>query len=141
MATELDGLAEEPERRVWAGYSETTIDHMQNPRNFGSIADADGFASVDGSCGDNLEIWIKVRDDLIQEATFWADGCGTTVACGSMVTELVKGKSVEEATCASERQILEGLGWLPEESHHCAMLAASTLRAALEDYRRRLAAG
>ncbi|MCL4465250.1 MAG: iron-sulfur cluster assembly scaffold protein [Chloroflexi bacterium] len=134
MAAEQGGLAEEIERQVWAGYSEQTIDHARNPRNVGSIADADGFASVDGSCGDNLEIWVKVRDGIIQEATFWTDGCATTVAAGSMITELAKGKPVGEALQVTERQVLEALGWLPEDSHHCVVLAVSTLRAALANY-------
>lgn len=115
-------------------YSERVIDHFLNPRNLGQIADADGFGSVTGPCGDTMEIWLQVKDGLMSNATFWTDGCGSTIAAGSMVTELVKGRSIIEAQRITPQDILDALGGLPEESLHCALLAADTLTEAIKDY-------
>ena len=117
-----------------ARYSKTVIDHATNPRNVGSISNPDGYASVTGSCGDTMQIWLRVVDGLVKEATFWTDGCGTTIAAGSMATEIAKGKSIVEALKVSQKDILDALGGLPEESAHCALLAANTLKAAANDY-------
>ena len=134
MTSELDKIAEDLKKEVWAGYTEAVIDHAQNPRNVGSIQDADGSAMVTGLCGDAIEIWLRVREDIIKEAAFWTDGCGTTIAAGSMVTELAKGKTTGEAMRIGQREVLEALGGLPEESRHCALLAADTLKEAVKDY-------
>ncbi len=115
-------------------YSETTIDHAMNPRNLGEIEDANGFARVTGPCGDTMEIWLKVNNGIITYATFMTDGCGTTIASGSMVTEMVRGKSIIEAQKISQQDVLDALGGLPEESQHCALLAADTLKEAVRDY-------
>jgi nitrogen fixation NifU-like protein len=115
-------------------YTEIVIDHAQNPRNLGQIPDADGFASVVGSCGDTMEICLRVRNDKVLNAVFFTDGCGTTIAAGSMVTEMAKGKSVSDAFKITQQDILNALGGLPEESRHCALLASDTLRAAVRDY-------
>jgi nitrogen fixation NifU-like protein len=134
MASELDKIAEELEQEVWAGYTEVVIDHAQNPRNVGSIPHADGVAMVTGPCGDTMEIWLRVRGNVIKEATFWTDGCGTSIAVGSMVTELAKEKTIREATGITQKDVLDALGGLPEESQHCALLAANTLKEAVKDY-------
>ena len=115
-------------------YSETAIDHAMNPRNVGDMADADGFAKVTGPCGDSMEIRLKVNNDTIVGATFMTDGCGTTIASGSIVTEMAKEKNIIEARKISQQDILNALGGLPEESQHCALLAANTLKAAIRDY-------
>ena len=115
-------------------YSETVVDHAVNPRNVGDMADADGFAQITGPCGDTIEIWLKVRNDVITEATFMTDGCGTTIAAGSMVTELAKWKPIIQANKISQQDVLNALGELPEESQHCALLAANTLKEAVKDY-------
>lgn len=115
-------------------YSETTIDHAMNPRNVGDMAEADGFARVTGPCGDAMEIWLKLKNGIIAEASFLTDGCGTSIASGSMVTEMVKGRSITEARKINQQDILTALGGLPEESQHCALLAANTLKAAIRDY-------
>jgi len=115
-------------------YSEAAIDHAMNPRNVGDMEDADGFARVTGPCGDTMEIWLKVKNGTIANATFMTDGCGTSIASGSIVTELAKGKSVSEARRISQQDVLNALGGLPEESEHCALLAANTLREAIKDY-------
>jgi len=115
-------------------YSETAIDHAMNPRNAGDMEDADGFARVTGPCGDTMEIWLKVKNGTIANATFMTDGCGTSIASGSIVTELAKGKSVSEARRISQQNVLSALGGLPEESEHCALLSANTLEEAIRDY-------
>ena len=134
MGSELDKIAEELQKQMWAGYSEVVIDHAQNPRNVGSIHNADGSASVTGPCGDTMEIWLKVQNGTIRQATFWTDGCGTTIAAGSMVTELVKGKTIANALRISQQDVLDALGGLPEDSLHCALLAANTVKEAAKDY-------
>ena len=128
---EFEGLIKAEMRKV---YSETAIDHAMNPRNVGDMNDADGFAKVTGPCGDTMEIWLKIKDDSIADATFMTDGCGASIASGSMVTEIAKGKNVSEVWKISQQYVLNVLGGLPEESKHCALLAANTLREAIRDY-------
>jgi len=128
---QFEELIREEMRKV---YSETAIDHAMDPRNVGDMENADGFAKVTGPCGDTMEVWLKVRDDIITEATFMTDGCGTSIASGSMVTEMAKEKSIIEARKISQQDILSALDGLPEESQHCALLAANTLKAAIRDY-------
>jgi len=115
-------------------YSETVVEHSMNPRNVGDIEDADGFAKVIGPCGDTMEIWLKVNSDTISDASFMTDGCGTTIASGSMVTEMAKGRTVFHAQKITQQDVLNALGGLPEESEHCALLAANTLKEAIKDY-------
>lgn len=115
-------------------YSEKTVDHFLNPRNLAVIADPDGFARVTGPCGDTMEIRIRVKDGRILNTSLWTDGCGPSIASGSMVTELARGKSIIEAQNITQQDVLEALGGLPEDSLHCALLAANTLREAIRDY-------
>jgi len=128
---ELEQSVMEDMRKV---YSEKTIDHFLNPRNLGDIPAPDGFARITGPCGDTMEICLKVSGDKIVNASFWTDGCGTTIASGSMVTELAKGRSVTEALKITQDDVLDALGGLPEDSLHCALLAANTLKEAVKDY-------
>lgn len=130
----LDNFVDELQEELWAGYSKTVVDHAQNPRNVGSIPDPDGYGSVTGPCGDTMQIWLRVKKGTITDATFWTDGCGTTIATGSMITEIAKGKSIEEAQRISSSAVLNALGGLPEESLHCATLAAETLKAAFRHH-------
>jgi len=138
MAEELDDpfkeLAQSIMQDMKEVYSEKTIDHFLNPRNLGEIPAPDGFGRITGPCGDTMEICLKVRDNRVMNASFWTDGCGTTIASGSMVTELAKGKSVLEAQKIRQQDILDALGGLPEDSLHCALLAANTLKEAIKDY-------
>jgi nitrogen fixation NifU-like protein len=115
-------------------YSETVIDHAMNPRNLGDMEDADGFARVTGPCGDTMEIWLRAKNGSLTDATFLTDGCGTSIASGSMVTEMAKGKNITEAQKISQQDVLSALGGLPEESQHCALLAADTLKEAIRNY-------
>jgi nitrogen fixation NifU-like protein len=120
--------------RMGGTYSQTVIDYIREPRNVGSIANADGHAMITGPCGDTMSIWLRVRDGIITQASFWTDGCGTTIAAGSMATELAKGKRVSQALGISQLDVLDALGGLPEDSVHCALLAANTLKEAVRDY-------
>jgi len=116
-------------------YSPVVIDHWQNPRNFRRMEAADGYAKNTGTCGDTMEMFLRVKDETVTECAFWTDGCGTTVVCGSIATELATGKPFIEALgTVSSAKILRVLGGLPEDSIHCAQLAAETLRLALADY-------
>jgi len=128
---EFQELVKQEMRKV---YSEAAIEHGMNPRNLGELEDADGFAKVIGPCGDTMEIWLKVKNGIIARATFLTDGCGTSIASGSMTTELAKGKSIAEARKISQENVLDALGGLPEESQHCALLASNTLKEAIKDY-------
>jgi len=115
-------------------YSEEAIDHFLNPRNLGQIESPDGFGRVTGPCGDTMEIYLKVNGGRITNATFLTDGCGPSIASGSMATELIKGKSIVEAQNISQDNILNALRGLPEESQHCALLAANALKETVRDY-------
>ena len=114
--------------------TKTVIDHATNPRNVGSISDADGFAAITGPCGDTMEIWLSIINDKVEKITFWTDGCDTTIACGSIATELVKGKEVVQALDISQNAIIEALGGLPQNNAHCALLAANTIKKSIQDY-------
>ena len=134
MIDEFDALQEEIISDMKQIYTETVIDHAMNPRNVGTMTEADGFSSVTGPCGDTMEIRLRVRDNVIEAAVFWTDGCGTSIACGSIVTEMAKGRSIARALRINQDEILQALGGLPQESLHCALLAANTLKAAIRDY-------
>jgi len=115
-------------------YCEEAIDHFLSPRNLGQIESPDGVGRVTGPCGDTMEIYLRVDGGRITNATFWTDGCGPSIASGSMATELIKGNSIVEAQNMSQDSILNALGGLPDESQHCALLAANTFRDAVRDY-------
>ena len=138
MAQEFDDAFKEVEQSVMEEmkkvYSEKTIDHFLNPRNLGEILGPDGFGRVTGPCGDTMEICLKVIDGRVTNASFWTDGCGTSIASGSMVTEMAKRMNIGEAQRISQHDVLAALGGLPEESEHCAVLAADTLKEAIKDY-------
>lgn len=134
MTSEFEPLEQLIRESMKGVYTETTIDHVVNPRNVGNMQDADGFGEVTGPCGDTMEIWLKVKRDTITNATFLTDGCGATIATGSTVTEIARGKSIPEAMKISKQHVLNALGSLPEESIHCALLAVNTLKQAIKDY-------
>lgn len=128
-------LQEQIMEQIRKQYSETAIDHWQNPRNFRKMENPDGYAKVKGPCGDTMEMYIKMKDEKISECTFQTDGCGTTIVCGSVASELAQNKSFTQALgLISAEAILKQLGGLPESDVHCAQLAAETLRRALADY-------
>ena len=116
-------------------YSEKLIDHFQNPRNVGEIEDADGVGEIGNPvCGDVTTIYIKVRNDRIHDIRYKTFGCAAAIATGSMLTELAKGKSLDEAMKITKEDVASALDGLPEAKMHCSNLAAGGLHAAIEDY-------
>ena len=116
-------------------YSEKVMEHFRNPRNVGEIENPDGVGHVGNPvCGDIMELYIKVENDVIVDAKFKTFGCGAAIATSSMVTELVKGKTIEEALKISNKAVAEALGGLPPIKMHCSVLAEEALKSAIEDY-------
>jgi len=123
-------------------YTEQVMEHFRNPRNMGVIDDADGVGEVGNpTCGDMMRITIKVTDDILEDIRFQTLGCGAAVATSSMVTEMAKGKKLDEALEITNRAVAEALGGLPPAKMHCSNLAADGLRAAIDDFRARHPAG
>jgi nitrogen fixation NifU-like protein len=121
---------------VWSQYSEKVMEHFKNPRNVGEIENPDGIGHVGNPvCGDIMELYIKVKDGIIVDAKFKTFGCGAAIATSSMVTEMVKGKRIEEALKISNKAVAEALDGLPPVKMHCSVLAEEALRSAIEDYR------
>ncbi|MDD2866300.1 MAG: Fe-S cluster assembly scaffold protein NifU [Candidatus Omnitrophota bacterium] len=119
-------------------YSEKVMEHFLNPHNVGELPDADGVGNVGNPvCGDIMRLYIKVQDGRIVDARFKTFGCGAAIATSSMVTDLVKGKTLDEALQISNKAVAEALGGLPKVKMHCSVLAEEALRAAIEDYRKR----
>jgi len=121
-------------------YSEKVMDHLMHPRNVGEIENADGVGRVGNLvCGDVMALFIKVESGVIVDAKFKTFGCGAAIATSSMVTELVKGKPVDEALKISNKAVAEALGGLPPIKMHCSVLGEQALKAAIEDYQKKLA--
>lgn len=120
-------------------YTEQVMDHFQNPRNMGEVEDPDGVGEVGNpQCGDVMRITIKVgNEDRIEDIKFKTLGCGAAIATSSMVTELAKGKTLEEAQEISKKAVADALGGLPPQKMHCSNLASDGLKKAIEDYRSR----
>ena len=121
-------------------YSEKVMDHFQNPRNVGKIDDADGVGEVgNAKCGDIMKIYLKVDDNgIITDVKFNTYGCASAIATSSMATELIKGKSVDEALQLSNKAVVEALDGLPAVKIHCSVLAEQAVKSALSDYYTRL---
>jgi len=115
-------------------YSEKVIERWLNPKNLGKMRNADGVAKIKGPCGDTMQISFKVKNHRISNIRFTTSGCATSIASGSMATELAKGRKIEEAAEISQEMILDALDGLPGESVHCALLASNTLKEAIKDY-------
>ena len=116
-------------------YSEKVMDHFQNPRNVGKMEDASGIGEVgNAKCGDIMKMYIKVENGIIVDAKFNTFGCGSAIATSSMATEMIKGKSVEEALTLSNKAVVEALDGLPTHKIHCSVLAEEAVRAVVKDY-------
>jgi nitrogen fixation NifU-like protein len=119
-------------------YSEKVMDHFANPRNVGEIENADGIGKVGNAvCGDIMNLYLRVEDKIITDAKFKTFGCGAAIATSSMVTELVKGKTIDEALAITNRAVAEALGGLPPVKMHCSVLAEEALQSAIDDYLKR----
>ena len=132
LINELEAAIQKEEKEL---YSERTLEEAYNPKNVGVLEDPDGYARITGPCGDTMQIHLKIADAKIVDCKFITDGCGPSTASGSAVTEMAKGKTIEDALMIDAKAILAVLDGLPEESIHCPVLAVNTLRAAIEDYK------
>ncbi len=119
-------------------YSEKVMEHFSNPRNVGEVENANGVGTVGNpQCGDIMKLTIRVEEDVIKDVKFKTFGCGAAIATSSMVTELVKGKTLDEAEKVSNATVAEALDGLPAVKMHCSNLAADALRSAIEDYKKK----
>ena len=134
MPDQFDELEKEILQTMRKVYSERVIDHAMNPRNTDNISKPDGFGSATSACGETMEIRLKAKDGKITDASFWTNGCSATVACGSMASELIKGEDISQALAISQNDVVEALSGLPKGNHHCALLAANAVKAAVIDY-------
>ena len=116
-------------------YSEKVMDHFRNPRNLGVLEDANAIGEVGNTkCGDIMKMYLKIEDGIVKDVKFETFGCGSAIASSSMATELIKGKSVEEARQLTNKAVAEALDGLPEHKMHCSVLAQEAIEAALKDY-------
>ena len=120
---------------TWSLYSEKVLEHFRNPRNVGEIENPDGTGHVGNPvCGDIMELYIRVKNGVIADAKFKTFGCGAAIATSSMITEMIKGKSIEEALKISNHAVAEALDGLPPIKMHCSVLAEEALKSAIDDY-------
>ena len=143
---DFERMLEEIQRQLMeqarAVYSPQVVERAYHPRNLGRMEWPDAYQIVDGSCGDSMEMFLRVeakgtKGERVEEITFMTDGCGTTLACGSMLTTMVQGMSLEEAGQIEPEDLLDALGGLPEASVHCASLAVTSLRETIAHWYRR----
>ena len=127
-------LQEEIFEKTRKTYGEEVFSRWQNPKFMRKMTDPSCVGRVTGTCGDTMEIYLRMEKDQVREASFFTEGCGASVACGSMVAELVTGKDLDHAAQIGGDTVLEALGALPEEERHCAYLAAEALQAAVHEW-------
>ena len=131
MLEELQRKIEYDEEKT---YSKVVIREYRNPNNFGVLENPNAYAKIKGPCGDTMKISLKIKKQKIKQAFFWTDGCGATIACGSMLTKIIEGKTLKEAKVISNLQLLKALDGLPIEHNHCTILAINTLEKAIKNY-------
>ena len=140
MTDDFEKLLEELQQKVEYEeeeiYSKTVINEFRNPSNVGVMRNPNAMGEIKGPCGDTMKISLRVKNKVITDAQFWTDGCGATVACGSMLTKILIGKKLREAKMYNSSQLVEALDGLPIEHQHCAVLAIITLQSTIEDYYR-----
>ena len=120
--------------KITGGLSEKVVDYGTHPRNYGCLDKPDGYAKIKGPCGDTMEMFLKVKNDKIADVTYTTDGCMTSHAAGTAATVMAKDRPVRECIKINQSAILEHLGGMPEDSRHCALLAANTFHKALRNY-------
>lgn len=124
---------------MYSEYSMKVIEHFMSPRNVGSLKDPDGEGTYgDLKCGDSLTIYIRVKDNIIYDIGFLVFGCTASIATSSMVTEMAKGKTIEDALAITEKQLIDALDGLPQSKLHCSVLGVKGLRAAIDNYKEKL---
>ena len=115
--------------------SDIVMDHFMHPRNVGEIENPDGVGQVgNAKCGDIMKMYLKIRDNVIQDVKFETFGCGSAIASSSMATEMIKGKTIDEALAVTNRQVVDALGGLPAHKLHCSVLAEESIKSAIKDY-------
>ena len=116
-------------------YTDTVMDHFMHPRNVGEIPNADGVGDVgNAKCGDIMKMYLKINDNVIEDVKFETFGCGSAIASSSMATELIKGKTIDEALAVTNKQVVDALGGLPAHKLHCSVLAEESIKSAVKDY-------
>ena len=116
-------------------YSDIVMDHFMHPRNVGEIENPDGVGQVgNAKCGDIMKMYLKIRDNVIQDVKFETFGCGSAIASSAMATEMIKGKTIDEALAVTNRQVVDALGGLPAHKLHCSVLAEESIKSAIKDY-------
>ncbi len=116
-------------------YTETVMDHFTHPRNVGEIPDADGIGEIgNAKCGDIMKMYLKIKDNVITDVKFETFGCGSAIASSSIATEMIKGKTIEEALTVTNKQVVDALGGLPAHKLHCSVLAEEAIKAAVKNY-------
>ena len=116
-------------------YTETVMDHFMHPRNVGEIENPDGVGQVgNAKCGDIMKMYLKIKDNVIEDVKFETFGCGSAIASSSMATELIKGKTIEDALAVTNKQVVDALGGLPAHKLHCSVLAEEAIKAAVKNY-------
>ena len=116
-------------------YTETVMDHFMHPRNVGSMENADGVGEVgNAKCGDIMKMYLKIKDNVIEDVKFETFGCGSAIASSSIATEMIKGKTIDEALAVTNKQVVEALGGLPAHKLHCSVLAEEAIKSAVKDY-------
>jgi len=119
-------------------YNEIVMDHFMNPRNVGEIKDADAIGEAGSAqCGDSMTLYLKIEDGIIRDAKFMTFGCGAAIASSSMMTELLKGRSVDDARALTNGEVIKALGGLPEAKIHCSVMAEEAVRSAIDDYQKK----
>jgi len=115
-------------------YSKKVIKEYRNPSNFGSIKNPDASGKIKGPCGDTMSVDLGINNGIISKVRFWTDGCGASIACGSLLTKKIKGKTLQDANNITSKDLLESLDGLPIENHHCTVLAVNTLNECIKNY-------
>ena len=116
-------------------YTDTVMDHFMHPRNVGEIPNADGVGEVgNAKCGDIMKMYLKINDNVIEDVKFETFGCGSAIASSSMATELIKGKTIDEALAVTNKQVVDALGGLPAHKLHCSVLAEESIKSAVKNY-------
>ncbi len=140
--SEFEEMVREIQKRITreeeALYSKKVLEEYREPKNVGRMEDPDAFAVVKGSCGDTMEFYLRVEDDKVTRIEFMTDGCGATIACGSKLTKIAEGRTLDEIVGIEEEDLLRLLDGLPEENLHCAELSIKTLREAVRAYEKKL---
>ncbi len=138
MSDNLDNFLKELQDKIFddtiRDYGQKAFDRWRNPLHMRPMENPDGYGRITGPCGDTMEIFLRFEKGKVGEASFQTDGCGPSIVCGSLAAELALGKEPDEVKEITNETILETIGGLPEESQHCALLAANTLREAVDNY-------